>query len=206
MSADEAVASETIVVQHRKSVLNRSWKGAWCGWASDARDGAEIFVDGPEVVIGQMAETGPRHGLEKVRAERKRNATAVDDSRRAGWVEVIQVRTGPHNLNKFGKGVASYGEAGFIGCQVAGDDMGGAGCDRPEIPPATKIGGGIDYGRLAKVWILVWKELTECRASAVALVAGNVGVDDIAAESDERPVFAIQIQRDGCNVQPPLNP
>jgi len=44
-------ASKTIVVQHRERILKRRWKVAWFGRASDARDRAEIFVDGPQVMI-----------------------------------------------------------------------------------------------------------------------------------------------------------
>jgi hypothetical protein len=121
-------------------------------------------------------------------------------------VEVIKVHARPHNLNKFRKGVAAHGQTSFIRCQVAGDNVGRAWRNGTEIPASTKVSRGIDYRRLAKVWILVWKELIECGTGAVALIAGDVGVDDIAAEADERPVLPVQIQGDGCNVQPPLNP
>jgi hypothetical protein len=50
-----------------------------------------------------------------------------------------------------------------------------------KISATTKVGRRIDYGRLAKVWILAWQELIDRRAGAVALIAGDVCVDDIAA-------------------------
>jgi len=96
-------------------------------------------------------------------------------------VEVIQVHARPHDLNKFRKRVASYGQSGFIGCQVAGDNVRGAWCYGTKISAATKVGCRIDYGWLAKVWILAWQELSDRRAAAVALIAGDVCVDDIAA-------------------------
>jgi hypothetical protein len=102
-------ASETIVVQHREGILKRKWKVAWFGRACDAGDCAEIFVDGPQVMVRQVAEAGPRHGLEKIGAEWSRNAARVNDSCWAGRVEVIQVNARPHDLNKFGKRVATYG-------------------------------------------------------------------------------------------------
>jgi hypothetical protein len=187
-------------VEHRERILKRSWKVAWVGWAGDAGDGAEIFVDGAQIVIGQVAETRPRHGLEKVRAERSRNAARINGSSWAGRVEVIQVCACPHDLNKFGKRVAAYGQSGFIRCQVARDYVRGAWRYCAKIPAAAKVGGRIDYRRLAKVWILAWQELIDRRAGAVALIAGDVCVDDIAAKSDESPVFPLQIQVDRCYV------
>ena len=44
-------ASKTIVVQHREGILKRKWKVAWFGRACDAGDRAEIFVNGPQVMI-----------------------------------------------------------------------------------------------------------------------------------------------------------
>jgi len=57
----------------------------------------------------------------------------------------------------------------------------GAWCYGAKIPAATKVRRRIDYCGLAKVWILAWQELSERRAGAVALIAGDVRVDDIAA-------------------------
>ena len=113
-------------------------------------------------------------------------------------MEVIQVHARPHDLNKFRKRVASYGQSGLIWCQVAGDNVRGAWRYCTKISAATKVGRRIDYRGLAKVWITAWEKLSERRAGAVALIAGDMGVDDIAAQSDESPVFPLQIQRDGC--------
>jgi hypothetical protein len=96
-------------------------------------------------------------------------------------VEVIQVHAGPHNLNKFRKRVAAYGQSSLIRCQVAGNDVRGARCNRAKISATTKVGRRVDYGGLSKVWILVWNELIECRASAVTLIAWNMSVYDITA-------------------------
>jgi hypothetical protein len=96
-------------------------------------------------------------------------------------MKVIQVHARPHDLNKFRKCVASYGQSGFIGCQVAGDDVRRTWRHWTKISTATKVGRWIDYRRLAKVWIAAWQELSDRRAGAVALIAGDVCVDDIAA-------------------------
>jgi hypothetical protein len=121
-------------------------------------------------------------------------------------VEVIQVHARPHDLNKLRKRAASYGEPGFIRRQVAGDDVRGAWGYCTKISAATKVGRRIDYRRLAKVWILAWQELSDGRAGAVALIAGDVCVDDIAAQSDKGTVFPVQIQWDRCYIESPLNP
>jgi len=96
-------------------------------------------------------------------------------------VEVIQVHARPHDLNKFRKRVASDGEPGFVRCQVAGDDVSGARGYCTKVSAATKVGRRIDYRRLAKIWILAWQKLSEGRPRAVALIARDVCVDDIAA-------------------------
>ena len=45
------ISLKTIVVQHREGILKRRWKVAWFGRACDAGDRAEIFVNGPQVMI-----------------------------------------------------------------------------------------------------------------------------------------------------------
>ena len=60
-----------------------------------------------------------------------------------------------------------------------------------KISAATEVRRRIDYRRLAKVWISARQELSDSRAGAVALIAGDVCVDDIAAQSDQRPVFPL---------------
>ncbi len=96
-------------------------------------------------------------------------------------MEVIEIFARPHDLNKFVKRVATYGQSSFIRCQVAGDDVCGAWRYCAKIPAATKVGRRIDYRWLAKVWILACQELIDCRAGTVTFIAGDVGVDDIAA-------------------------
>ena len=152
-----------------------------------------------------MAKTRPRHCLEKVCAEWSRNAGGVNDSCWTSRVEVIQVHASPHDLNKFGKRVATHGESRFIRCQVAGDDVRGAWRYCTKVSAATKVGRRIDYRRLAKIWVLAWQKLSEGRAGAVALIAGHVRVDDVAAQSDERPIFPFEVQRDGRYLKSSMN-
>jgi hypothetical protein len=96
-------------------------------------------------------------------------------------MEVIQVHARPHDLNKLRKRAASYGQPGFIGSQVAGDDVRRTWHHWTKISTAAEVRRRIDYRRLAKVRISARQELSDRRAGAVALIAGDVRVDDIAA-------------------------
>ena len=176
----------------------------------DAGDCAEIFVDSPQVMVRQVSKTRPRHCLEKVSVEWSGDAAGVNDRTGrpccAGRVQVIQVHARPHDLNKLPKRAASFGQAGFIGCQVAGDDDRRAWHRCTKNSAATHVRGLIDDRRLAKVWIISWHELSDRRASAMALIAGDGCVDDIAAQADEGAVFAHEVEGDRCDIESPLNP
>ncbi len=71
--------------------------------------------------------------------ERKRNASRVKDCWWTRRMEIIQVLARRHDLNKLRKSAAPFGKPGFIGCQVAGDDVRGKlhFVKRTEIPAAT---------------------------------------------------------------------
>jgi len=70
------------------------------GRAFDAGDSAKIFVDGSQVTIRQVFNSRPGHCLEKISAERSRNAAGVNDIWWTLRMEVIQVHARPHDLNK----------------------------------------------------------------------------------------------------------
>ena len=151
------------------------------GRACDARDRTKVFVDGSEVMVRQVSKTRPRHGLEKVSVEWRGNAAAVNDSGRTSRMEVVQVHARPHDLDKLPKRAASFGQSGFIWCQVAGDDVRRTWHRCTKISAATQVRRRIDYRSLAKVWIIPWQELIDRRAGTMALIAGDGCVDDIAA-------------------------
>src|SRR5882724_11938050 len=52
--------------------------GVWRRRTRDAGNRAQIFVDGPQVMVTQVSDIGPRHYLKKIAVERSRNATCVD--------------------------------------------------------------------------------------------------------------------------------
>ena len=75
------------------------------GWFSRvvslyARNGAEVFVNGTEIVIGQPLEIRPRHDLQQGAVEGMRNATGVRRSR-ACWMKLIWVFAGAHGVQEF---------------------------------------------------------------------------------------------------------
>jgi len=96
-------------------------------------------------------------------------------------MEAIQVHTRPHGLNKVRKRAASFWQAGFIGCQVAGDDVRRTWHDWTKISAAAQVRRRIDQLRLAKVRISARRELSDRWANAVALIARYRCIDDIAA-------------------------
>ena len=154
--------------------------------ACDAGDRTKIFVDGPQVMVRQVFKTRPRHGLEEVSIEGSGNAARGNNrftvrSCCTGRMKVIQVHARRHDLNKLPKRAASFGQASFIGCQVAGDDVRRTWHRCTKISAATQVRRRIDYRCLAKVWIIPWQELIERRACAMALIAGDGCVDEVAA-------------------------
>src|SRR5580704_16533327 len=88
-----------------------------------AGDCTEIFVHGAQVMIRQVFESRPGHGLEEISPERSWNTACINDSCWTCRMEVVQVHARPHDQNKIGKGMASFRHPGFIGCQVARDDV-----------------------------------------------------------------------------------
>ena len=65
----------------------------------DARDRAEILVNGPQVTVRHVGEEGPTHDLEKTPVEWSRKAGPVRGPR-TRRVYVIEILTSPHNFKK----------------------------------------------------------------------------------------------------------
>ena len=88
----------------------------------DARNSAQIFVDRPDVVVSHVLKAGPRHDLQKVAVKWRWKALAVGNAC-TGWMKVIKIFAGPQDREKLVKSVAPFRPSGFIGRQVAGDDV-----------------------------------------------------------------------------------
>jgi len=76
-------------------------------YSVDAGSGAEIFVDGTEVVIRHVFINGPRHDLEQIPVEWKRHAAGVWRSC-TGRVQVIKIFACPDDLHKLCKRVTPF--------------------------------------------------------------------------------------------------
>ena len=74
----------------------------------------QIFVDRAKVMFGHILINWPRHDLKQVAVTVHRGKTGSIGSARAWWMEVIEIRTMPHNFNKLFKRVATFRQARFI--------------------------------------------------------------------------------------------
>jgi hypothetical protein len=83
----------------------------------DARDRAEILLNGPEVTVHHVSKEGPTHDLEKAPIEWSGKADPVRSSR-TGRVDVIEILASPHNFNKLRELSTADRPAGFIRRQV----------------------------------------------------------------------------------------
>ena len=138
------VSLRTIVVQ---------WARCWR--AFDARDRAEIFVDGAEVMFSHVLKIGPWHNLQKIPVEGLWHAARIKDPWWTGWVQMIHIHASSHDQSEVGKRVAPFRQPSFVRRQVAGDDMRRTTAWRKiaEISSSTQIGCRIDLLRLAKEWV-----------------------------------------------------
>src|SRR6266404_1269420 len=159
-------------------------------------------------MIGHVLKRRPRHDLEKI-------SVVPGGKSRVG---VIHVHASPDDLLKFNKRVTSFRPAGPVWCQVAGYDLWitrprGIAVYSEEARAPAQIGRWIDRLRLGKICarqefvrVLARDEIEIWGPAAiVATVAIARCVHYIAAEPDQRPVLANQIQRDWCYLKPPLD-
>src|SRR6476659_158671 len=115
----------------------------------DARDRAEILVNGPEVTVRHVSKEGPTHDLEKAPVEWSGKAGPVRSSRTVR-VDVIEILTSPHDFNKLREVSTANRPSGFIRRQVAGIKMrqSPAGSVRTKIAAATQISRRINFCRM----------------------------------------------------------
>ena len=92
------------------------------GWARNAGNTAQIFVNGPQVVVRHILKRGPWHDLHKRTVKGVRQAVG-GYGRGAARMQVIEVNARPHNLNKLLKSAAPLGQSSFVGRQVARNDV-----------------------------------------------------------------------------------
>ena len=78
--------------------------------AFDAGDGAEVLIDGAEIVVRELAEVRPGHDLQQVAIEWFGNAVRVDGIRCTRRVKVIVVDSCADDGDKLFEGAAALGE------------------------------------------------------------------------------------------------
>src|SRR5262249_33288033 len=99
----------------------------------------------------------------------------------------------------------SFRKAGFIRCQVPGDDVRAAWNERTEISASTQVGCRVDdllaSERSArwheKVGVSVRQVLGSPRPGVVAAVAVALSVHDVTPQAHQRPILSCQIQGNG---------
>src|SRR5215470_8978992 len=150
------------------------------GRTCHARYGAQVLIDGAQVMVSHVLEIEPRHDLQKITIERWRHAACVNDARRTRRMEMIHIHACPDDLNKLFKSVPPFWQAGFVRCQIAGDNVRRtAWHERTEIPAASQIGGRINHLWLTKVRVTARKKLVVARPCVVATVAIARCVDKV---------------------------
>src|SRR6266702_3401752 len=122
-------------------------------------------------------------------------------------MEMIHVYARPNDLDKLGKRVAPFRPPGFIGCQVAGNNVWRIWPRYlTKIIPATQIRRRIDLRRLlAKVWVSTREEFGR-GVFGVAAIAVSLCIYNITAQSHQGQVLSVQVQRDRRNLESLLNP
>jgi len=134
-------------------------------------------------MVRHVVIDGPGHDLQTTAVERKRNAVCV---RHPGTcrMQVIHIYASPNDLNKLFKRVAPLWKPGFIGCQIARDNVQGRSWHwvSTEIPAATQVGRGIDLRRalVKKIGVSTRREFGS-GASGMTAIAVCMCVDNVAA-------------------------
>src|SRR5579863_10448145 len=87
----------------------------------DARHGAQILIDCPDLTVGHRLKHRPGHDLKERAIEWWRNAIRVRGAS-TGGMEVIQIRAGSKDQKKLRKGAPAFRHSGYIRRQVSRDN------------------------------------------------------------------------------------
>ena len=109
---------------------------------------------------------------------------------------MLQVFAGAHDVQELLEGVPGRQPRHGIRRQVA---TSWANTSHSELPASNEVAGRVNQLRLAEVGIPSWHE----RRRDVGMASSTVtlGVDEVTAYANQRPVLPLQIQRNGCNGQ-----
>ena len=153
-------------------------------WALHARNRAQVLVNGAKIVIVHVLIGRPRHDLQQRAVEGRIQLR----------VQLIGIDTGPDGVTEFFERVAADRQPRLVRRQVAGNDVDRRGRARERtksLPPPRYVSGLIcslpEKGGLEQVRVAVGvgREL-RLRTGRMTAVTLPLGVDDVAAEADER--------------------
>ena len=133
------------------------------------RDGAQIFIDRPNVIVGHFPVHGPRHYQQFEPG-------------------VVWVITGAQHVFELPESQPGRFPV-RIGCDVSGDDF-AIWAGKTKIDSSGKVISGVDFSVATFIRIVAWARIV--RRAGVAIVAAALRINDVAAQTDPRPVFSVR--------------
>src|SRR5579864_4311164 len=111
------------------AIIAQFVRGA-CRWRAerivDAGDGAQILIDGFDLMVGHVVKKRPGHDLELATVHRRRDADAQRyigvRVRLTSWVNLIEIGAVPQNFPELCKRASAFRTSILIRRQVAGND------------------------------------------------------------------------------------
>src|ERR1700681_758533 len=96
-----------------------------------------------EIVVRHVLVDWPRHDLQKIAVERRRDTLAIG-SASAGRMYLVHIDASAHDGFEFFKSVASFGPAGLVWGEIARNDvrerpLAGKGTEVSATPPGTSV-------------------------------------------------------------------
>ena len=156
--------------------------GRFARAAFHARNGAQILIDGAEIVVGHVLIDGPRHDLEEIPVEWRGDTFSVG-SAGAGRMHMVRIDTGANDGLELRKRIAAFRPPRFVGRQVAGNNVRERSRPRKrtEVSATTQIRLRIDDRRLLAEVRVATRDVFGCWVRRVAAVAVALCVHNIAA-------------------------
>lgn len=122
---------------------------ARCWRCRNAWNCTQVLIDRTQLVVRHVLVLWPRHDLQQVAVERRRNA--ID---RGAWrMQMIQVHPRAYDLAKFGERPAAFRLTGPVRRQIARHDVWSTRNQRAEVPASAEVSRLIHDSRLIEVGV-----------------------------------------------------
>jgi hypothetical protein len=163
-------------------------------------------------MVGHVAKKRPSHDLEQIAVEWWRETIGRRAGACATWMYVIEIGALSHDLDELLVGMASCRQPRFVRCQIARVKVRNLRrCAKwAKIPPSAQIVRRIYFCLAAKRRGQLIGVAADCkfcwRACRVTAVAVADSVDNIAAQTYQGPVLALQVQGHRGDVEAASNP